>query len=111
LTLFLSTFRKTNFYHFKLDFISQGCPHRFLLYKWLANRPLSDSDYTKSEVSHTMAMVADTIKPDDRILRSEVLTAAMLIRENLAQRFWPGHYTLPVRVSISLLRSFSLASY
>ncbi|KAH6607500.1 hypothetical protein Trco_003813 [Trichoderma cornu-damae] len=62
---------------------------------WFAHHPSMVHGIPGPEVSHTVLMVSDTIKPDDRLLRSELLMAAMLIRDNLAQGFWRGHHTLP----------------
>ncbi|KAL7796616.1 hypothetical protein V8C37DRAFT_352793 [Trichoderma ceciliae] len=88
--------RTTNFYHFKEDWIHQDYRHQFLFDRWMAYRPFLRSCDPGPEVSHTLAMTADTVRPDDRLLRSELLMAAMFLRDNLAHRFWPGHYTFPV---------------
>ncbi|PTB45451.1 hypothetical protein M441DRAFT_129239 [Trichoderma asperellum CBS 433.97] len=105
---FLSPLR-TNFSRYNEEQIHQSYYHRFTLYDWLVRPPSWCSDYhADTEVSHALVIVSDTITPpDSRLLRSEVLFAAMVLREGLAQLFWQKHYTLPVGASTSAQRSFT----
>lgn len=75
-----------------------------MIYDWLVTLPSRCLDNRANpEVPHALVMVSDTITPpDNRLLRSEVLFAAMILREGLAQLVWQKHYTLPVGASTSL---------
>lgn len=80
-----------------------------MIYDWLVRPPSKCSDKPANpEVPHTLVVVSDTITPpDNRLLRSEVLNAAMIMREGLAQLVWVKHYTLPVGGFTSHQRNFA----
>ncbi|KAL7790058.1 hypothetical protein V8C37DRAFT_417627 [Trichoderma ceciliae] len=50
------------------------------------------------EVPHIIIMTCDTIVPDDRFLRSELLLAVSILRSNLALHPWLEHHTFPILV-------------
>ncbi|KAF3073641.1 hypothetical protein CFAM422_004075 [Trichoderma lentiforme] len=50
------------------------------------------------QVPHIIIITYDTIIPDDRILRSELLLVASILRRNLALFPWLEHHTFPVLV-------------
>lgn len=78
--------------------------HRFGIYDWrVSTRSMFSDEQANSQVPHSLVIIFDTITPPDhRLLRSEVLLAAMILREGIAQQHWTGHHTLPVGASTKL---------
>ncbi|KAL6896425.1 hypothetical protein GGI43DRAFT_117665 [Trichoderma evansii] len=95
---------RTSLFRYNQIQIHQNYYHRLMIYDWSLWTPAGCSDnYADPEVPHSLVIVSDTITPpDNRLLRSEVLFAAMVLRESLAQMIWQKHYTLPM-----LMLSFS----
>ncbi|KAL7808002.1 hypothetical protein V8C26DRAFT_414019 [Trichoderma gracile] len=71
--------------------------HQFELVRPLVHRGRS-KDGRDPSVPHAVIITYDTVAPDDRLLRSELLVALSVLRSNLALRPWLEHHTFPILV-------------
>ncbi|KAK5994476.1 hypothetical protein PT974_04951 [Cladobotryum mycophilum] len=74
---------------------SMNTVHEYALHRSFIFKP-SDDMFQNPDVSHSVAILEDTFKPDDSIRRSELLNALLFLRHNLSLRVWTTHHTFPL---------------
>lgn len=81
--------------------IHRDLGHRFILYDWRVSlTTMTPGERLHFEIPHSLVTISDTITPPAHLLlRSEVLLAAKVLREALAQACWIQHSTHPVGAS------------